>query len=237
MALHTQAGCTQATGVTQTGMTNVQNCDNNSSSGAGCTVIDPSTNSYGAPFAAAGGGMWVTEFATTGINIWFFTRASIPSSLTGSSTSVDVSTLGTPTASYPASSCNPSQFFQEQEIVIDITLCGDWAGVASILEATCPQLNGTNTCYTTYVLDPANYNNAYFELASVKIFATDPSAVSTAPPTSTPTSTVGGSGGPGSSSTTGGRSAATRIASTGGMNVLMGALALAVGGAVVSIGF
>jgi hypothetical protein len=120
MALHTITGCSQAAGVTQTGTTNVQTCDSNSTSGAGCTVIDPSTNSYGAPFAAAGGGMWVLEFAETGVNIWFFTRASIPSSLTGSSQSVDTTTLGTPTGSWPASSCNPSQFFKEQELVIDM---------------------------------------------------------------------------------------------------------------------
>lgn len=124
MALHTHTGCTQAESVTQTGTTNVRSCDGDlgtgSVSGAGCTVTDPSTNSYGAPFAAAGGGMWVTEFATTGINIWFFTRANIPASLTGSSTSVDVASLGTPTGSWPSSSCNPSDFFKAQELVIDM---------------------------------------------------------------------------------------------------------------------
>lgn len=72
MALHTQTGCTVPDGVTQTGHTGVKNCDNASSTGAGCTVIDANTNSYGQPFADAGGGVWVTEFAATGINIWFF---------------------------------------------------------------------------------------------------------------------------------------------------------------------
>jgi len=190
MALHTQTGCTQATGITQTGTTGNPNCDNNSSSGAGCTVIDANANSYGAPFAAAGGGVWVTEFAETGVNIWFFSRANVPSSL--ATDSIDTSTFGTPSGSWPSSSCNPSQFFKEQELVIDITLCGDWAGVASILQATCPALQGTNTCYSTYVLDPANYATAYFELASVKLFATDPSVISTGA-LSTPTTTAGSS--------------------------------------------
>jgi hypothetical protein len=192
MALHTIAGCTQATGVTQTGTTGQVNCDNNSSAGAGCTVIDANADSYGAPLAAAGGGVWILEFATAGINIWFTSRANVPSSL--STNSIDTSTFGTPSGSWPASSCNPSQFFDEQEIVIDITLCGEWAGLASILEATCPALTGTNTCYTTYVLDPANYDNAYFEIASVKLFATSPSVISTAADSpSTPTTTAGGS--------------------------------------------
>jgi len=104
------------------------------------------------------------------------------------------------------------------------------------LEATCPALVGTNTCYTTYVLDPTNYANAYFEMASVKIFATDPSAVSTAASSSTPTSTAGGTSGPAST----GHSAAKRTAATDGMTVLVGTMALAFGGAIMgylSIGF
>jgi hypothetical protein len=32
-------------------------------------------------------------------------------------------------------------------LTIDITLCGTWAGVASLLEETCPALVGTNTWY------------------------------------------------------------------------------------------
>ncbi|KAG8838593.1 hypothetical protein FS842_010068 [Serendipita sp. 407] len=196
MALHTVAGCSQAEGITQTGTTNVRNCDAEGSNGAGCTVMDPSPNSYGAPFAAAGGGVWVTEFAETGVNIWFFSRNDVPASL--ATDSVDIASLGTPTAAYPSSSCNPSQYFKEQEIVIDITLCGDWAGVKTVLESTCPALNGTNTCYTTYVLDPKNYDTAYFEMASVKLFATTPSAVSLAP-SSTQTSSTGSGGGSGGS--------------------------------------
>ena len=90
---------------------------------------------------------------------------------------------------------------------------------------------GTNTCYTTYVLNPANYADAYFEMASVKIFATDPSAVSTAASSSTPTSTAGGGGGSGGSSTTG-HSAAKRTVATDGLNVLFGTMALAFGGAI-----
>jgi hypothetical protein len=224
MALHTTAGCIQAAGVTQTGNTDQANCDDNRNGGSGCTVIDVNENSYGAPFAAAGGGVWVTEFADTGINIWFFSRPNVPASL--STDTIDVSTFGTPTASWPASSCNTAEHFKEQEIVIDITLCGKWAGKPDILAATCPALTGNNNCYSTYVLDPANYANAYFELASVKVFKVDPSTVTTTfnPSTftelsvtrtmnvptyqdGTPTTTMGGS------QTTGASGAAQRAAS------------------------
>lgn len=64
-----------------------------------------------------------------------------------------------------------------QTLTIDITLCGDYAGIASLLEETCGALVGTNTwwvglvsensadrtSYTTYVINDASttYANAY----------------------------------------------------------------------------
>ena len=48
-------------------------CSSLANSNSGCTVVDKSTASYGAPFAAAGGGVFATELAETGISIWFFT--------------------------------------------------------------------------------------------------------------------------------------------------------------------
>jgi hypothetical protein len=72
MSLHTTAGCTQPQGVTQTGTQGNTNCDYSQNGNAGCIVQDSNTASYGAAFAQAGGGVWVTEFAETGINIWFF---------------------------------------------------------------------------------------------------------------------------------------------------------------------
>lgn len=48
-------------------------CSKDASSGAGCTIVDSATNSYGAGFAAAGGGVYVCEFGDEGVKIWFFT--------------------------------------------------------------------------------------------------------------------------------------------------------------------
>lgn len=67
MSLHTAAGCTQASGVTQTGTTTQTDCNLSVNSNNGCTVIDESTDSYGAGFESAGGGVWVTELADSGI--------------------------------------------------------------------------------------------------------------------------------------------------------------------------
>ena len=49
------------------------NCSIAANSGSGCTVNDTNTNSYGAGFAAAGGGVYIGEFTSDYIKIWFFT--------------------------------------------------------------------------------------------------------------------------------------------------------------------
>ena len=54
------------------GLINSTDCSFASNWNQGCVVTDPSTQSYGAGFAAAGGGMFVTELAEKGVSIWFF---------------------------------------------------------------------------------------------------------------------------------------------------------------------
>ena len=63
MALHTSTGCTQATGVNQSGATSDTDCGTTS----GCTVAEQQPNSFGAGFASAGGGVWATQFDSSGI--------------------------------------------------------------------------------------------------------------------------------------------------------------------------
>lgn len=53
-------------------------------------------------------------------------RANVPASIASATNSLDISTWGPPSAAYPAATCNIPQFFGAQQLVIDITLCGDW---------------------------------------------------------------------------------------------------------------
>ena len=87
--------------------------------------------------------------------------------VSSATSSIDISSFGTPSASYPSSSCDIESFFGSQQLVLDISLCGEWAGAAAALEETCPALVDTQTCYTTYVLDATNYDEAYFEIKSI----------------------------------------------------------------------
>ena len=70
MALHT-GQCTMPVGLPQTGMVTSRDCTSYGGHNSGCGVMDANTKSYGKPFADSGGGVWVTQFESSGIKIWF----------------------------------------------------------------------------------------------------------------------------------------------------------------------
>ena len=81
-SLHTEPGCTAVNAVQTSTFVNSTDCSFKTNSNEGCVVEDPDPNSYGAAFAAAGGGVFVTEFAETGISCVFFCFMVIRKSLT-----------------------------------------------------------------------------------------------------------------------------------------------------------
>ncbi|KAI0073216.1 hypothetical protein K474DRAFT_237228 [Panus rudis PR-1116 ss-1] len=192
MALHTSNGCNAAQGTQMQGKLGNTNC--NSTDGAGCTVAETIPNSYGEDFASNGGGVWATQFDTSGIFIWFWSRSNIPSDISSGGNSVDPSTWGTPSASYPASSCDINQFFGAQQLVIDITLCGDWAGVPSIYQPQCGGDGSAQGCYVNSVINDGSqkFAQAYFEINYVKAFGVNSSVISSSG-AATPTGSGGGS--------------------------------------------
>ena len=81
---------------------------------------------------------------------------------------IDTSSWGTPSAAYPSTTCNTTNFFTAQQVrrafscfyylysliqklVLDITLCGDWAGVPSVYNATCLGAGSTGLCVSPIV--------------------------------------------------------------------------------------
>ncbi|KAH9940488.1 concanavalin A-like lectin/glucanase domain-containing protein [Epithele typhae] len=196
MAIHSANGCT----------INGANCTD----GAGCTVGEKKPNSYGDNFSNAGGGLWATQFETTGINIWFWSRADIPASITSATNSIDVSDWGTPSASYSTSStCDIGKLFGPQQLILDITLCGDWAGVPSVYTPSCGGDGSANACYINSVINEGKaYNDAWLEMNYVKVFATSDDTF-TASLSGTSTVLLSANAGPTSSSASSASSAAT----------------------------
>ncbi|BGP57419.1 hypothetical protein JCM8202v2_005060 [Rhodotorula sphaerocarpa] len=206
MALHTTSGCTVANSSSSDWTDG--NCDTNANDNSGCTFRDSRESSNGAALAANGGGVFAGELSKDGVSIWFFPRPNVPSDLTftdsnSSNPTPDPSNWGKPVAFYPTSSCDVSKHFSQQHIVLTITACGDWAG--HVTNSTgCPLT--TDSCYTSFVLDSSNYDQAYFEIPSIRVY-TNPNlsapseAVTSSSSNSSGPSSPGGSSGSGSNAT------------------------------------
>lgn len=172
MALHTLPGCNHSAPSNQRGVNDGPDC----STAAGCVVHESAPNSFGTGFNNAGGGVWATQFDVSGIYIWFWTRNSIPAYITqpSASSTMDISTWGPPSASFPATTCNVTKFFAAQRLVFDITLCGNWAGETINYLPTCSGAGPTGNCYQDNVVGAGSpkYDQAYFEVNYLRAYTT-----------------------------------------------------------------
>ncbi|XP_006458818.1 hypothetical protein AGABI2DRAFT_213201 [Agaricus bisporus var. bisporus H97] len=182
MGLHTTSGCTQMDPKQSSSFINGTDCEG----AGGCITTYDDEASYGTAFAAKGGGAFVTEFSNNGISMWFFERPNVPDSLKNNESSIDTSTLGIPMGHYPSTGCDIGEFFGKQNLIFDITLCGDFAGAPTYFSLTC-----TGQCYQDYVMgDGSVYGDAYFEVDYVRVFSlngTEPPSAPSSSPVALPT--------------------------------------------------
>ncbi|KAJ7060400.1 concanavalin A-like lectin/glucanase domain-containing protein [Mycena amicta] len=236
MALHSYAGCVQPANVTQLGTTTKHNC--NDTTASGCTVQETKPNSYGPGFNNAGGGAFALQFDIAGIFMWFWSRPNIPKSITSTAStpgaSMDLTDWGLPSAAYPAGpgGCNITEFFPAQQLVVDITLCGLWAGIPDIYAQDCP-----GTCFASNIAgNGSNYADAYFEIPSIRTWTVNPAVASSASASATgieqTTGSASGSGASqtGGTATTNTNGGARSVRSSGWMGIEMGLLAITVMG-------
>jgi len=190
ISLHTLDGCTHpAAGVQsfETGNLISTDCFNQTDFNQGC-IVEVATAGYGADFASAGGGVYAMLWNDTGLTFWFFQRGSIPADLP--TDSPNPAGWGNPTAYYPQTSCNFNTFFKPQTFIIDITLCGNFAGQPNVFSQTC-----SGTCLDLVPI-PTNFDDAYFEISYMRVFQqTNGSAPSTSPAGTALSTGAGGSGG------------------------------------------
>lgn len=161
--LHTSSGCSESTvpGISNGGWCNTgDGCD-------GCGVSGPD-NSSGAGFNELGGGVFATHWTDAGISMWYFPRGSIPQDIIIGDP--QPSNWSDPYVTFPLGDSCSSDFFQNQQMVINLDFCGSWAG------AVFPSLNGweggTDAC-EGYVRDANNIENlkdAYWLIKYVKVF-------------------------------------------------------------------
>ncbi|KAF7370092.1 Glycoside hydrolase family 16 protein [Mycena sanguinolenta] len=166
ITLHTSPGCTMPASRTQTGTSLLLDCDTNANGNAGCGVTVGQASSFGPTFNTDGGGWYAIERTTSFINVWFWSRndASVPADVKAGGTSINTNAWGTPAANFPNTDCNLSQFFDANNIIINLTFCGDWAG-AVYAQSGCP-----STCNSYVDQNPSAFVDAYFQFNSINVY-------------------------------------------------------------------
>ncbi|KAF4622600.1 hypothetical protein D9613_009003 [Agrocybe pediades] len=164
--LHTTAGCSMPADKSETGVAGQLDCDTSVNGNTGCGVQFPTSNSYGPAFNSAGGGWYAMERSSTYIKVWFWSRndGSVPSEVRNGASQVNPNNWGTPTAFFPDTSCNFPDHFQEHNIIINLTLCGDWAG-SVFNQDGCP-----GSCVDFVNNNPSAFENAFFDFAAVRVY-------------------------------------------------------------------
>ncbi|KAK0482623.1 glycoside hydrolase family 16 protein [Armillaria novae-zelandiae] len=180
--LHTGVGCTlpsinaDALNITGTAVGGT-NCAANETSNAGCGFRSASDVSFGAAFNGNGGGVYAMKWDDDGIQVYFWTPDSVPSDV-GAGTPVP-SRWGVPMANWPSSTCNSTKYFYDHSFIFDTTLCGDWAGSAWNSSGTpgqdqsCATRTGYSTCEAFVRASGASFDEAYWEIKSVKFYQLD----------------------------------------------------------------
>eukprot|EP00602_Paraphysomonas_sp_CaronLab_P009601 CAMPEP_0185020164 /NCGR_PEP_ID=MMETSP1103-20130426/2764_1 /TAXON_ID=36769 /ORGANISM="Paraphysomonas bandaiensis, Strain Caron Lab Isolate" /LENGTH=326 /DNA_ID=CAMNT_0027550897 /DNA_START=14 /DNA_END=991 /DNA_ORIENTATION=- len=166
--LHTNDGCDQSgedtstfTGHWGTGSQGnpSDNCDVNAWdqwTNEGCGIIGDS-QPVGQSFNDQGGGVYATEWVVDEyIRVFYFPHGYVPEDL-ASRTNPNPDTWGTPYARFELGDNCPSSHFIDNQIVFDITFCGDWAG------ATFPDMCSYDVSCTDYVkYNPDTFKESYW---------------------------------------------------------------------------
>lgn len=149
----------------------VENANNCNQYGAhtGCAFYDSNDNgpSWGSEFNEAGGGVWAMQFGNGGgVKIWFWGRQSgkIPKELSDPSESpknLDTSDWGKPMGDFQT---NAMTQVKQQNIIMDITIGGDWAGNVP-LDGKCQGQNLQQA-----IRKGSNYQDAEFIINAIDIY-------------------------------------------------------------------
>ncbi|PQE08244.1 hypothetical protein CJF31_00009462 [Rutstroemia sp. NJR-2017a BVV2] len=162
MTLHTTSGCSMSVKRKETGKSIQSSCLNSTNSNAGCGVYG-SSGSFGSDFNSNGGGIMAMELRSAGIRMWQFGRDDIPSDI--SSGSPDPSTWSEATADFPSTDCDIGNHFRNQSIIVNIDLCGSWAGATGVYDENCP-----GTCNDYVANNATAFTNSYWEFGEFQIY-------------------------------------------------------------------
>ncbi|KAH9832606.1 concanavalin A-like lectin/glucanase domain-containing protein [Rhodofomes roseus] len=161
ITLHSGADCTLNNTVNTTSHLLGTECASSAGNDAGCAWQQASATTFGAGFNSAGGGVYAHLWNSDGITVWNFARDAIPSDITNQTP--DPSSWGVAAAVFPSAGCDISSHFYDHTIVLDTTLCGDWAGPA-YASSGCP-----GTCQDA-VANATNFVDAQWKINYITVY-------------------------------------------------------------------
>lgn len=168
MTLHTAPDCKIGADTSIfAGEVTTPDCDvnaKNQSKNAGCSIEDPSTNSYGVGLNEIGGGVYATQWTDEAISVYYFPRGSIPDDVLGDAPNPDG--WGLPSAKFTGG-CDIENTFKEQQIIFNTAFCGDWAG-AAWETGSCAKKAAT--CDEYVQNNPSAFADAYWTINALKVY-------------------------------------------------------------------
>ena len=168
MTLHTGPGCsiTQEGTLESTELVS-DNC-NDGDAYMGCGQHASDTLGFGEGFNANGGGVYAMQWTSEHIAVWFFPRGEIPEGVLDTETP-EVSNFGKPSAKFVGGKgCKIDEHFKNHVIVINLTVCGDWAGNVWGNYDTCSAK--ANSCEEYVMNKPEAFTEAYWLINSVRTY-------------------------------------------------------------------
>ena len=164
--LHAGSGCrVEATGP-------LEESDCNADEGKkGCGVKSTDPQTFGTGFNAIGGGVYIAEWTSEAISIWFFPRGSPQATALAAHNDTagpDVASFGPPATRFTG--CDFDAHFKQHNLVFNTALCGDWAGNQQVWQAdeTCSKL--APTCQDYVTANPGAFTQAYWLVNRVAVF-------------------------------------------------------------------
>ncbi|KAI1415307.1 glycoside hydrolase family 16 protein [Hypoxylon sp. FL1857] len=161
MTLHTTDDCKMNAKRIMSGASLNADCYNATNDNAGCGVRSPA-DSYGSAYNDASGGVTAMEWRDEGIRVWQFRRDGIPPDVTARTP--DPSTWGEASADFPNTKCDIGSHFRNQSIIVNIDLCGQYAG-GVYAQSGCP-----SNCTDYVANNPSAFNNAFWEFGGFQVY-------------------------------------------------------------------
>jgi hypothetical protein len=168
IALHTLEGCTINDGGDFTGWIDTYDCyvdAPNQHRNIGCKIIANQTGIYGNTFNEDGGGIYVIEWTSIAIQVWFFPRGNIPTDMV--SDQPTPKSWGPPLAKF-SGRCELDSFVRNQTLVLNTTFCGGWAGKVWETDPICSKK--AKTCEEFVKMYPEEFVDAFWGINSLKTF-------------------------------------------------------------------